>query len=209
MENTALNMPILALRGLTIFPGCVLSFDVEREISIRALERAMESGQKIFLVAQRELNVPLPGEEDLYQVGTVSVIRQILRISESSVRVMMEGRFRAKLRRLWQTEPYLQGNVEPMRELKARITDFQLEALLRQTYTNFSEYAAAAPRVSENVSAAVLDDRDPGHLADYITQNIVLRHQDKQAILEEERPVPRLRKVNELLAREAEILGYE
>ena len=209
MENTAMNMPVLALRGLTIFPHCLLTFDVEREISIRALERAMESDQQIFLVAQREINVPLPGEKDLYTMGTISVIRQILRISENAVRVMMEGRSRARLRRLWQTEPYLQGNVEPVRELKSRISVFQLEALLRQTYTNFSEYAALATRMSEDVAAAVMDDRDPGHLADYIAQNIVLRYQDRQTILEEERPVLRLRKVNELLARETEVLGYE
>lgn len=209
MENTAMNMPVLALRGLTIFPNCILSFDVEREISIRALERAMESDQQIFLVAQREINVPQPGEKDLYEVGTISMIRQILRISETSVRVMMEGRSRAKLRRLWQTEPYLQGNVEPMKELRSRISDFQLEALLRQTYTNFSEYATLATRMSEDITAAVMDDRDPGHLADFIAQNIVLRHQDRQMILEEERPILRLRKVNELLARETEVLGYE
>lgn len=91
---------------------------------------------------------------------------------------------------------------------QSRISDFQLEALLRQTYTNFSEYASLATRMSEDISAAVMDDRDPGHLADYIAQNIVLRHQDRQVILEEERPIPRLRKVNELLARETEVLGY-
>ena len=138
MENTTMNMPILALRGLTIFPGCILSFDVERDISIRALERAMESNQYIFLVAQREIGTAQPGEKDLYSVGTVSVIRQVLRISENSVRVMMEGKGRAKLRRLWQTEPYLQGNVETVRESKARISDLQLEALLRHTYTNLA-----------------------------------------------------------------------
>ena len=73
MENTAMNMPVLALRGLTIFPNCLLTFDVEREISIRALERAMESDQQIFLVAQREINVPLPGEMHLNPVATISV----------------------------------------------------------------------------------------------------------------------------------------
>ena len=207
--ETTMNMPILALRGLTIFPGCVLSFDVEREISIHALERAMEGDQYIFLVAQREIGAVQPEEKDLYAVGTVSLIRQILRIGSSTVRVMMEGRTRAKLRRLWQTEPYLQGNVEPIRELKSRISAFQLEALLRQTYANFSEYASLAPRLGEEVSSAVMEDRDPGHLADFIAQNIALRYQDKQAILEESRPVLRLRKVNELLARESEVLGFE
>ena len=209
LENTAINMPVLALRGLTIFPGCILSFDVEREISIRALERAMERDQYIFLVAQREIGTGQPGPGDLFPVGTVSVIRQILRVGETSVRVMREGRSRARLRRLWQTEPYLQGNVEPMAEGRSRISESQLEALLRQTYANFAEYAALAPRLGEEVAAAVMDDRDPGHLADFIAQNIMLRYQDKQAVLEEIRPVPRLRKVNELLAREAEVLSCE
>ena len=209
MEMTTMNLPVLALRGLTIFPGCILTFDVEREISIRALERAMESDQQIFLVAQREVGTTQPGESDLYPVGTVSVIRQILRLSESSVRVMTEGKCRARLRRLWQAEPYLQANVAPMEELRPRISDSQLEALLRQTYANFGLYAAHAPRISEEMAAAVMDDRDPGHLADFIAQNIVLRYQDKQIILEEIRPVPRLRKVNELLAREAEVLSVE
>ena len=209
IENTTMNMPVLALRGLTIFPGCVISFDVERDISIRALERAMEQDQFIFLVAQRELGEIQPGERDLYSVGTVSVIRQILRIGDSAVRVMMEGRSRAKLRRLWQTEPYLQGNVEPLREGKARLSASQLEALLRQTYANFAGYAALAPRLGGEVLAAAMEDRDPGHLADFIAQNIMLRYQDKQSVLEEARPVPRLRKVNELLAREAEVLSCE
>ncbi len=209
MEHTNLNLPVMALRGLTIFPGCILSFDVEREISIRALERAMESDQRIFLVAQREAGVQIPGEDDLYQVGTVSTVRQILRISETAVRVMMEGRLRARLRRLWQTEPYLQGNVEILTESGARVAENHLEALLRQTYTNFNEYAEQAPRMNSDVVAAVLEDRDPGHLADFIAQNIPLRHPDKQTILEELRPVIRLRKVNELLAREAEVLACE
>ena len=209
IENTTMNMPVLALRGLTIFPGCVISFDVERDISIRALERAMEQDQFIFLVAQRELGEIQPGERDLYGVGTVSVIRQILRIGDSAVRVMMEGRSRARLRRLWQTEPYLQGNVEPLREGKARLSASQLEALLRQTYANFAGYAALAPRLGGEVLAAAMEDRDPGHLADFIAQNIMLRYQDKQSVLEEARPVPRLRKVNELLAREAEVLSCE
>ena len=209
MENTAINMPILALRGLTIFPGCALTFDVERETSIRALERVMEADQRIFLVTQREIGVATPGEKDLFEVGTISIVRQILRIGDSAVRVIAEGITRAKLMRLWQTEPYLQGNVEPMRELSARISEFQLEALLRQTYANFGDYADQASHFGDEVAARVLDETDPGKLADYIAQNITARYQDKQAILEEVRPIPRLRRVNELLAKEVEVLGYE
>ena len=95
MEPMSLNIPVLALRGLTVFPHMTLTFDVERGISIRALERAMESDQEIFLVTQREIGVNAPEEKDLFVVGTISHITQILRLSKSSVRVMVEGTRRA------------------------------------------------------------------------------------------------------------------
>ena len=209
MENTAINMPILALRGLTIFPGCILTFDVEREASIRALDRVMDGDQRIFLVTQREIGVAQPGESDLYEIGTIAIVRQILRIGETAVRVIAEGITRAKLMRLWQTEPYLQGHVETIREATARISEFQMEALLRQTYGNFAEYAERANHFGDEIGARIMDESDPGRLADYIAQNITARYQDKQSVLEELRPVPRLRLVNEMLCREAEVLGYE
>lgn len=209
MNNTNFNMPILALRGLTIFPGCILTFDVEREASIRALDRVMDTDQKIFLVTQREVSVSLPGENDLYEVGTIAIIRQILRIGEAAVRVIAEGISRAKLLRLWQTEPFLQGNIEAISDREVHVTGFQLEALLRQTYGIFGEYAEQAHHLGDEVAAKVMDEDDPGKLADYITQNITARYQDKQMILEEFHPVIRLRKTNELLVKESEVLGYE
>ena len=119
MEANTLNLPVLALRGLTVFPHTNLTFDVERRISIKALEVAMESGQEIFLVTQRELNTDRPGEKDLYTMGTISRVTQILRLGKNSLRVMVEGGRRARLRRLWQTEPYLQGHVEVVEESAA------------------------------------------------------------------------------------------
>lgn len=91
MEANTLNLPVLALRGLTVFPHTNLTFDVERRISIKALEVAMESGQEIFLVTQRELNTDRPGEKDLYTMGTISRVTQILRLGKNSLRVMVEG----------------------------------------------------------------------------------------------------------------------
>ena len=120
MEANTLNLPVLALRGLTVFPHTNLTFDVERRISIKALEVAMESGQEIFLVTQRELNTDRPGEKDLYTMGTISRVTQILRLGKTSLRVMVEGGRRARLRRLWQTEPYLQGHVEVVEVRKPR-----------------------------------------------------------------------------------------
>ena len=114
MEVTNLNMnvPALALRGLTVFPHMTLTFDVERPISIAALERAMDGDQNIFLVTQKDISANLPEEDDLYEFGTLSHITQVLRISPNAVRVMVEGRQRARLRRLWQTEPYMQVNID-------------------------------------------------------------------------------------------------
>ena len=147
MELTTWNLPVLALRGLTVFPHMTLTFDVERPISIAALERAMEADQDIFLVTQREIGVNAPEEKDLYTIGTVSHITQILRLGQSSVRVMVEGRQRAHLRRLWQTEPFLQANVEAIPEepsSEAMRKSPRTEALLRQTYALFGEYAEQA-----------------------------------------------------------------
>jgi len=214
MEPVTLNIPVLALRGLTVFPHMTITFDVERRISARALERAMDGNQEIFLVTQREIGTQIPGEKDLYEIGTISRITQILRLSHHTIRVMVEGRCRARLRRLWQTEPFLQGNVEELEEVattEAFRRSPRTEALLRQTWNFFSEYAELAGGLPEEVMSTVMDDqeRDVGYLADYIAQNIGLRFADKQEILEELTPAIRMRKLNGLLARECSVLGFE
>ena len=210
MEPITMNIPVLALRGLTVFPHMNLTFDVERRVSIAALERAMEADQDIFLVAQREAGVDAPGEGDLYEVGTVSHIRQILRLSPHAVRCVVEGRQRARLRRLWQAGPYLQANVELIEEPAAAVRRGpRMEALLRQACSLFSEYAGLVNSLPEEVIAQVMDCQDPGYLADFIAQNINLRYTDKQEILEELVPHVRLRKLNGFLARECDVLGFE
>ena len=211
MELSNWNIPVLALRGLTVFPHMNLTFDVEREISIAALERAMETDQDIFLVTQREIGTNLPGEKDLYEIGTVSHISHLLRVG-NTVRCVVEGTQRARLKRLWQTTPYLQANVEGIPEetySEAFQRSPRTEALLRQTYALFTEYAQMASGVPEEVMTTVMDSRDPGFLADYIAQNISLRYTDKQEILEEFSPYIRLRKLNGFLARENNVLGFE
>ncbi len=210
MEPITMNIPVLPLRGLTVFPHMNLTFDVERRISITALERAMEADQDIFLVAQREIGVDAPGEEDLYEIGTVSHIRQILRLSHRAVRCVVEGRQRARLHRLWQAEPYLQANVELIGENTGNLRRGpRMEALLRQAYNLFGEYAGLVNNLPEEVISSVMDCQDPGDLADFIAQNINLRYTDKQEILEELVPYVRLRKLNGLLARECDVLGFE
>jgi len=212
MELTTWNIPALALRGLTVFPHMNMTFDVERPASIAALEHAMESDQMIFLVTQREIAMVAPAEKDLFSTGTVSYISQILRMSPTSVRVMVEGRHRARMKRLWQLEPYLQANVELIPEedeSEAFRQSPRTEALLRQTYTLFGEYADQSGGVADEILSTVMDTRNPGYLADYIAQNIALRHTEKQEILEEISPFLRLRRMNSILVRENDVLGFE
>ena len=209
MEAMTKNIPALAMRGLTVFPRMTTSFDVERGISVRALERAMETGQELFLVTQRELAVDAPEEKDLYEIGTVAHIIQVLRASNSMVRVVMEGRSRARLKRLWQREPFLQAQVELIGEAKPLRRGNRTEAMLRQTYALFGEYNELLPKQPESLLATVMDATDPGYLADLIAQNINLRYQDKQSVLEELRPLVRLRRVNEILTREIGVIAME
>lgn len=205
----ARTMPMLALRGLTVFPGMLLHFDVGRDISIRALDEAMSSGQSIFLVAQKDIAAETPGEDGLYRVGTVSTVRQILRLPGDVVRVMAEGRVRGRLVRVEQTEPYFAAEVaEIPAEIPERLT-VRTEAMLRQCYGLFQEYTELAPKMTADVLTTVVSGQDPGYVADFIAQNIAIRHRDKQAILEELRPVSRLRMINDILQREIEILTME
>ena len=184
---TTQNMPVLALRGLTAFPGQTLSFDAEREISILALENAMEGDRELLLVTQREIGVQDPQEEDLYEIGTVCRIFQIVKTSDTGVRVIAGGLHRAALRRLWQTKPFLQANVELLEDQSWRASD-RTEALTRRTYALFGQYQELVGNLSDQLVASVLDIRDPGLLADTIAANINLRHQDRQRVLQELHP---------------------
>ena len=205
---TTQNMPVLALRGLTAFPGQTLSFDAEREISILALENAMEGDRELLLVTQREIGVQDPQEEDLYEIGTVCRIFQIVKTSDTGVRVIAGGLHRAALRRLWQTKPFLQANVELLEDQSWRASD-RTEALTRRTYALFGQYQELVGNLSDQLVASVLDIRDPGLLADTIAANINLRHQDRQRVLQELHPARRLLVMNEILVHEVDIAVLE
>ena len=209
MEPVTKNLPVIAMRGLNVFPRMNTSFDLERPISVHALERAMENGEEIFLVTQREIGVEQPEEKDLYEIGTVARVTQILRVSDRVLRVMMEGACRARLKRLWQREPFLQAQVELIDEPATSCHSKRTEAMLRQTYASVTEYAELAQKLPDDVYAAILSTNDPGYLADFIAQQLNLRYQDKQDILDELRPLPRLQRMNEILRREIEVTAME
>ena len=203
-------MPALALRAITVFPNLLIHFDVGREISIRALEQAMAGNRDIFLVTQKELTVEEPAQKHLYQVGTVATVKQILRLPDNNVRVMVEGRSRGKMLRLLTREPYLTAELELLEEESPpRENTPRTEALIRQIYSLVERYTELSDRVSPELYLKLLASDDPSYIADYAAQNMPLRFEDKQVILEELRPTRRLEKLVRILAREVEIRQVE
>ena len=208
--TTTMKVPALALRGLTVFPGMLIHFDVGREPSIKALERAMSSSRPIFLVTQRDLTVEEPEREDLYDTGTIATVQQILRLAGDNVRVMVEGVSRGRLVELTALDPCLTAVVEELPAVAAPARNSaRTEALIRQTYELFERYTNLSPKLTPDVYLKVLTSSDPGYIADYIAQNISLRVEDKMAILEQFRPVRRLEQLCRILRREVDILEVE
>ena len=206
------TLPALALRGLTVYPKMMVHFDVGREASIKALEESMSSNKPIFLVAQKDIRVEAPDMNQLFSVGTVSVVRQILRLPGKSIRVMVEGQYRARLYDLVQTEPFLVAEVEQVEipGIEGKTNSLKAEAAIRQSYELFDRYTELTPKnTSPDMLMNIMSSEDPGYIADFIAQNISMRVLDKQSILDELRPIQRLNKMNRLLHREVEILEME
>ena len=203
-------MPVLALRGLTVFPQLLLHFDVGRTSSIQALEEAMGENREIFLVTQRDLTVENPAQRDLYAIGTIAEVKQILRLPENGVRVMVEGKSRGRLVELLSSEPYITAHVEYLAEIiPARGNSPRTEAAIRQIYNLMERYTELSDRVTPEIYLKLLASDDPGYVADYAAQNLPLRFEDKQAVLEELRPIRRLDRLCRILGREVEILEVE
>ena len=207
MQNT--EMPMLALRGLTVFPRMVLHFDVGRAKSVKALERCMVEDQTIFLVTQKDIRVEDPAEDDLYRIGTVSKVRQMFKLPGDNVRLIVEGIYRAKLVRITESEEYFVAQVDEVRETEGERSAKKREALIRESQKAFEDYAEVAPRMPHEVMMNVVSATETGYLADYIAQNISIKYNEKQEILELRDKTKRLEKVCAILYRETELLELE
>ena len=211
-ETTLTRLPVLPLRGLTAFPNMIIHFDVGRMMSIRALEASMKNAQRLFLTAQRELKTDTPTADDLYQIGTVCVVRQILRLPGDNIRVLVEGRSRAVAHQF--TVPEQEGDciyaeVEELGDYVIGVTERRAQALVRTAQERFAEYAQNSSRISPDMEMTVAEGGEPGWLADYITQNLPVEVEAKQEILEELNVTRRLAMVIRLLGEETEILKIE
>lgn len=213
MENVVkkedhMILPVLAVRGLVFFPGMMLQFDVGRSKSVLAVNEAVSQDRLIFLVSQTDFSDDDPTADNLYQVGVIAKVKQVLQRSEEGVKLHVQGLERAKMCRMQETDPFLLAEVQRTPSLKYKKSNVT-EALTRVIHERFNEYVRLNKRIPPDVLLGVLKENDCGKLADYITSNIAIHFQDKQSILEEIHPVKRLKALIALIQDENEIQRIE
>ncbi|MGE5578274.1 MAG: endopeptidase La [Syntrophothermus sp.] len=200
-------LPLLPLRGMLVFPFMVTPLDVGRERSVHALEEAMLEERLILLAAQRQAKTQEPVPDEIYKIGTVAEIKQLLKLPDGTIRILVEGLQRVRIVQFLQTEPYYKVKVAKVEELGEKTTE--IEALMRTTLDQFEQYIKLSKKVPPEILVSVANIDDPGRLADSIAAQLVLRIEDKQEILESISAKERLEKLCIILGREMEILEIE
>jgi len=204
-----LTIPLLPLRGIVVFPHMILHFDVGRAKSIKALEEAMMKDQRIFLAAQKDPALDEPGNKDIYTIGTISKIKQLLRLPGDTIRVLVEGLERAKIVDFVSNDPYYEVNVRECPNPKHQTKDSETEALVRQVISYFEQYAKLTNRISPDTTFTLSTMEDYARLSDVIAANLVIKLEEKQRILNELSPKRRMEKLLKILVNEIEILEVE
>ena len=203
-------LPVLALRGLNIFPGMLLNFDVERPISVSALNSAMNDDQEIFLVTQKDIATDMPEERDLYRIGVVCRIRQMIRQPGSKLcKVMVEGVQKGAIVKITSDTPHFLGEIELIPNKIERGESAKKDALMRTCIGMFDEYLQLAGNLPPEMLLNIVVSRDPGYVADYIAHNLRIDYRDKQRLLEELRPLKRLEMLMNILSHEIEVMTIE
>ena len=207
-EKLELLMPVIALRGMVMFPSMVLHFDVGRKRSVLALENALKGDQNIFVVSQNDVRVDEPESDNIYKIGVISKVKQILRQPGGIIRALVEGSQRGVIVKVEKSNPFIKAQVKYLNEL-IEPKDLSSTALERKAKELFMEYLSIAPRVSPDLVIAVHTMKELGQIADFIASNIPLDFEDKQKILEEMSDRKRLDLVVSHLAKELDILKIE
>ncbi len=208
-RNYIYSIPTIALRGIVVFPGMVVNFDVVRKKSIEAINIAMNSNRYIFLLTQKNIAADDPKREDLYNIGCIAKVKQILKLSGDTVRVLVEGCYRAECLGITAFSPSLYSDVLKIEDAPVKCRDVYKDALLRNAKNAFDEFANLVPKLSPDIIMSVMAADDMGKLADFIAHNIHVEVDDKQYILEQSDTQKRLKLVISLLKREKEILSID
>ncbi len=201
-------LPVLPLRDIVIFPFMIVPLFVSRERSIRAVDQALAENRMILLAAQKDPNNEEPGPGDLFEVGTVAIIMRMLKLPDGRIRILVQGIARAKINYLEDTQSHLQARIEELKET-APEQNLELEALTRNVRASIEKAHNLGKNISPEVMAIVTTVEDPARLADLAASNLELKVDDAQTVLEIVDVTPRLRRVNELLAKEIEVLTVQ
>lgn len=204
------KLPMIALRGLTMFPDVILTFDVEREPSLRALEMSVIGNRDIFLVTQKNVAVDVPEEKDMYSVGVVCRVKQQIRQPQSSIRrVTVEGLYRARAEHMVLTGRAYTADVTPLPDKEERVSEDRIVALVRSCFSMYHDYLSENPEAMTEQLISVLSVNEPGGIANHIAHNVNLNYDEKQSLLEELYPSRRLVRLGKILRRELNILQLE
>lgn len=201
------NLPLLPLRNVVVFPHMVVPLLVGRESSIKAVEEAMKKDRLILLLTQKEAKVNNPTEADMHRSGTVAEVLQVIKLPDSSVRILVEGVVRARLKQFLSSSPFFRVEVEEIRVGAERTPE--LEALMRSVKTQFENYVRLNPRLPDEIANSLASVDDAEKLTDMIAAHLTLKIEDKQLVLEAVWPEERLRKLTAILSSEIEILRIE
>ncbi len=200
------SMPVLPLRDIVIFPYMIVPLFVQRERSIRAVDQALSENRMIMLVAQRDLEKEEPGGPDLYNYGTAAAIMRMLKMPDGRIRILVQGLSRARVTRYDESLPHLVAHIEPLSDSEPDAEELELEALIRNVRASLERAITLGKNISSEVMTIVANLEDSGRLADVAASNLELKVVDAQSVLEKLNPADRLRRVNELLAREINVL---
>lgn len=209
-KNNIMELPMIALRGLVLFPNMVLHFDVGRKKSIVALNEAMKGNQLVFLTAQKDVKDDELTPDKIYDVGVIAEVRQVLKVSGDTMRVMVEGKSRAKITKYTDTNSFFKVEVQdyPLKKLRPS-KSILCDALIRTVKELFNTYCILTPKMPREIVLTALSNDDPIYLGEYITGNLNFEVSDKQAILEESSYVKRLEMLASVLESENSILSVE
>ncbi|HCR73873.1 MAG TPA: endopeptidase La [Ruminococcus sp.] len=203
-------MPCIAMRGLVAFPKMVMHFDIARDLSVKAVEKAVDNDRRIFLVAQKNAFIENPSEKDLYKVGVAAEIKQVLKTPDNIMRVIVEGIYKAKLISIDKSQGFIEAEIKrTINYSRAKTDDVETEAVMRSLKDAFSRYADFFPKMPKEMLQSILAENDPIILFENIAFNINFDYQEKQELLEENNIIYRLSMLYGILIREIEILEVE
>jgi len=203
------EMPVLPLRDIVIYPFMIVPLFVSRDRSIRAVEEALKDNRMILLVSQKDVNKEEPAQDDLFTVGTVAIIMRMLKLPDGRIRILIQGLSRCQIDSVQHDGEYIKASVTPISEPLAPDNSLEVEALVRNVRGSMDRAASLGKNISPEVLAIIANLDDAGRLADLSASNLELKVDDAQTVLDIHDPVPRLRRVNELLSKEIDVLTVQ